>query len=250
MTTQNPRFSRTIPVPAVEGQEGNWKASYSGTIVGVRLRLTEEALGVRMKLDKKPTRVDERYRENMKRKEKWNEWDFILIRKRNKKNKQDNTKTTKKLNKMLRCLFTVILFFICRPKFSDTGVHWIYLIAEIYILNCGSLEIFWMRHERSSSSILRKTISEPKTVIEPSTFWWPVRRSNHWATKSQMESQGASSTYMCHLSRSHSVEGTIRYLNSDFIRFHRWDIYFELWKVTLSTYSGFRLGRTYVELAP
>ena len=57
--------------------------------------------------------------------------------------------------------------------------------------------------ERSSSSIFRKTISEPQTEIEPATFWWPVRRSNHWATKTQMESQGASSTHMCDLSRSH-----------------------------------------------
>ena len=39
--------------------------------------------------------------------------------------------------------------------------------------------LFWMRNEHSSSSILRKTISEPKKGIEPATFWWPVRRSNH-----------------------------------------------------------------------
>ena len=48
----------------------------------------------------------------------------------------------------------------------------------------------------SSSSILRKTISEPQTGIEPATFWWPVRRSNHWATKAQMVSWDASSTYV------------------------------------------------------
>ena len=39
----------------------------------------------------------------------------------------------------------------------------------------------------------KKTISEPQTGIEPATFWWPVRRCNHWATKTQMDSQGASS---------------------------------------------------------
>ena len=55
------------------------------------------------------------------------------------------------------------------------------------------------------SPILRKTISEPQTGIEPATFWWPVRRSNHWATKPQMTSQGASSTYMCDLSGSHYI---------------------------------------------
>ena len=43
-------------------------------------------------------------------------------------------------------------------------------------------------HESSSSSFLRKTISEPQTGIEAATFWWPVRRSNHWATKTQMVS--------------------------------------------------------------
>ena len=30
--------------------------------------------------------------------------------------------------------------------------------------------------------------SEPQTGIEPATFWWPVGRSNHWATKTQMVS--------------------------------------------------------------
>ena len=40
-----------------------------------------------------------------------------------------------------------------------------------------------MIDERSSSSILRKTIFEPQKGIEPAFFSWPVRRSNHWATK-------------------------------------------------------------------
>ena len=31
-----------------------------------------------------------------------------------------------------------------------------------------------------------ENISEPQTGIEPATFWSPVRRSNHWATKTQM----------------------------------------------------------------
>ena len=62
-----------------------------------------------------------------------------------------------------------------------------------------------MIDEWSSSPIVRKTISEPQTGIEPTTFWWPVRRSNHWATKTQMASQGASSTYTCDLSGSHYI---------------------------------------------
>ena len=31
-----------------------------------------------------------------------------------------------------------------------------------------------------------ENISEPQTGIEPATFLSPVRRSNHWATKTQM----------------------------------------------------------------
>ena len=59
--------------------------------------------------------------------------------------------------------------------------------------------------EWSSSHILKKMISEPQTGIKPTTFWWLVRHSNHWATKTQMESQGASSTYMCDWSGSHYI---------------------------------------------
>ena len=61
-----------------------------------------------------------------------------------------------------------------------------------------------MTDERSSSSILRKTISEPQTGIEPATFWWPVRHSNDWASETQMTSSGAGSTYVF-LSSSHDV---------------------------------------------
>ena len=34
----------------------------------------------------------------------------------------------------------------------------------------------------------QKMISEPQTGIEPATFWWPVRRTNHWAKETQMVS--------------------------------------------------------------
>ena len=61
---------------------------------------------------------------------------------------------------------------------------------DIYFGNVGAWRytVSWKKDERSSSSILRKTISEPQTGIEPATFWWPVRRSNYWATKTQMMS--------------------------------------------------------------
>ena len=45
----------------------------------------------------------------------------------------------------------------------------------------------WLKDERSSSSFLRKTISEPQRGIGPTTFWWLVRRFNHWVTKTQMD---------------------------------------------------------------
>ena len=32
----------------------------------------------------------------------------------------------------------------------------------------------------------QKNVSEPQTGFEPATFWSPVRRSNHWATMTQM----------------------------------------------------------------
>ena len=42
----------------------------------------------------------------------------------------------------------------------------------------------------------QKNISEPQTGIEPATFWSPVRRSNHWATRTRMASC-KSSSYIC-----------------------------------------------------
>ena len=52
----------------------------------------------------------------------------------------------------------------------------------------GKHYIICIKDRSSSSQRLRKTIAEPKTAIEPSTFWWPVRRSNHWATVPEMVS--------------------------------------------------------------
>ena len=45
-----------------------------------------------------------------------------------------------------------------------------------------------MTDERSSSSILTKTISERQTGIELATFSWLLRYYNHWATNTQMVS--------------------------------------------------------------
>ena len=70
---------------------------------------------------------------------------------------------------------------ICRLRDLHL-LTWRYLNVVLSGLNQRSEMI----DERRSSSILRKTISEPQTGIEPSTFCWPVRRSNHWATKTRL----------------------------------------------------------------
>ena len=80
-----------------------------------------------------------------------------------------------------------------------------YKIWNLYIRYMRAWKYLKMIDEWSSSPILRKTISEPQTGIEPATFWWSLRRSNHWPTQTQMASQGASSTYMCDLIRSHYI---------------------------------------------
>ena len=53
---------------------------------------------------------------------------------------------------------------------------WTYIVYVFEVKAWIYLEI----GERSSSSILRKTNSELQAGIEPATFWWPVRRSNHF----------------------------------------------------------------------
>ena len=42
----------------------------------------------------------------------------------------------------------------------------------------------------------RKTVSDSQTGIELATSWWPVKRSNHWVTDTQMASLCASLTYL------------------------------------------------------
>ena len=46
------------------------------------------------------------------------------------------------------------------------------------------------RYRRSSSSYLSETISEYKRGSILPNVWWPVRKSNHWATEVQMGSSG------------------------------------------------------------
>ena len=59
--------------------------------------------------------------------------------------------------------------------------------------------------ERSSSAILRKMISMLQKEIESATSWRPVRRSNYWATNTQMARLGVSSTYTCDLRGTHYI---------------------------------------------
>ena len=62
------------------------------------------------------------------------------------------------------------------------------LVFATGYINTAKQFLEWMIDERSSSSYLIKTTSEHKTGIEPATFWWPLRRCNHWATETQMVS--------------------------------------------------------------
>ena len=63
------------------------------------------------------------------------------------------------------------VFFTCQP------------FIEIRFSN----DLFiWQKVKRSRWTIFKfdsqKMISEPQTGIEAATFWWPVRRSNHWVS--------------------------------------------------------------------
>ena len=49
----------------------------------------------------------------------------------------------------------------------NSNTFWIIILMWWIFWKCGSLEISWRIDERSSSSILRTTISEPQTGIEP-----------------------------------------------------------------------------------
>ena len=83
------------------------------------------------------------------------------------------------------------LTFICQLHASSYKlVVWetIFLTENLNVTQfdicwkCRSLEILWMMDECSSRPKLRKTISDPQTRIEPATFWWLVRRFDHWGT--------------------------------------------------------------------
>ena len=102
---------------------------------------------------------------------------------------------------------------------------------------CESLEISWTINKRSSSSILRKTIYEPHMGIEPAILWWLVRRSNHWATKTQIMSWGASLTYVWPKRKALLI-------NNNIMRSKFWKCERNIFLIILLTYSGFRSGRT------
>ena len=82
--------------------------------------------------------------------------------------------------------------------------HWkqLFSIGQVpwnFLQNFLSLKFPWfpqyfLRNENFLQS--GSTVYEPQTGIEPATFWWPVRRSNHWAMKTKMASWGVSSTYV------------------------------------------------------
>ena len=116
-------------------------------------------------------------------------WDWMII----------ITNSINFMNLLGNLYFQTLTMF--RKKMNGTLVLWrfkIFLGIEILHLHIWQCQAGVlpnknneMIEERLSSSILRKTISEPQTGTEPATFGWPVRRSNHWATKTQMERQDA-----------------------------------------------------------
>ena len=103
------------------------------------------------------------------------------------------------------CSIHLNLKSCCKFNFTDSTIFVSIIIPEfaretvgvVLDLRNARAWIYVETDERSSSSILRKTISEPQTGIEPATFWWPVRRSNHWATKTQMANLYLSVAYLC-----------------------------------------------------
>ena len=61
-------------------------------------------------------------------------------------------------------------------------------LQVIYIYE-GWLAAWYIKGKLFATQALsqtQKNVSEPQTGIEPATFWSPVRRSNHWATRTQM----------------------------------------------------------------
>ena len=45
-----------------------------------------------------------------------------------------------------------------------------------------------LREMNDRQALYSENDPEPQTGIEPATFWWPLKRSNRWATETQMVS--------------------------------------------------------------
>ena len=90
----------------------------------------------------------------------------------------------------------ILIVFVCRFSllFSSGAVALLVWIIFSVLLSYYRLFHFirpfflQMIDERWSSSILRKAISEHQMGMESATFWWPVRRPNHWVAKIHMVS--------------------------------------------------------------
>ena len=106
-----------------------------------------------------------------------------------------------------------------------SGSHYILVMIDAvkYLRNVRAW--IYLNRDEWSSHVLRKTISEHQTWIEPATFWWPARRSYHWAIKTQLKPL---------------------YVNNGIMRYICWKCTI----ISLLTCSGFLSGLIYVELAP
>ena len=61
----------------------------------------------------------------------------------------------------------------------------------------------------------QKNVSEPQTGIEPATFWSPVRRSNHWATRTRMTATMCTGSYARHTDSKSLVAQWLERLTTD-----------------------------------
>ena len=65
-------------------------------------------------------------------------------------------------------------------EWGDISMYFNYVSSDLQL---GKLKENFLATQAFANP---ENISEPQTGIEPATFWSPVKRSNHWATKTQM----------------------------------------------------------------
>ena len=67
-----------------------------------------------------------------------------------------------------------------------TKPNFVIMSVQIKYIVMSDEKILGKLFATQALSQTQKNVSEPQTGIEPATFWSPVRRSNHWAARTQM----------------------------------------------------------------